>query len=501
MMGCCPFPDHNEKTPSFSVSSTKQVYYCFGCGKSGNIITYLRAMRGLSFPETIEWLASKASIIIPKNEMPRKEADQATAKRKEMVALNEIARKAFHSNLMKLPKSHAVWQYLQTRGFSDEVIKDFELGYAPDDWEKLAGLIQGRSKSLELASQVGLVRKRNKGTGFYDLFRNRLMFPIVSHKEECVGFGGRVLSKDDQPKYLNSPDSDVFHKGRLFYGLDKAAKYIRTADKVVIVEGYTDLIALYQAGIRCVVATLGTALTAQHARLLKRYTRNVYVLFDGDVAGRRAAERSLPILLTEGLFPKGLILPDKVDPDEYLKSEGPEALRKLLASSPDLFELILIENLKGFGGNASEKVQILEKLTPVLNSITDKRLLGLYLQSIAARLNVTPEWAWKSIKSSKPKEVHKPATARPNNESNQGVSDLPESLIDLSKATKVEIELINVCLLNEKALQMVIDYEVVSEMPTSAGAEVLGLILERYGQMPSKFGTLTAYLQSRVEPR
>ena len=249
------------------------------------------------------------------------------------------------------------------------------------------------------------------------------------------------------------------------------------------------------------VATLGTALTAQHAKLLKRYTRNVYVLFDGDGAGRSAAERSLPILLTEGLIPKGLILPDKVDPDEFLKAEGPEELRRLLSTSPDLFELILIENLKGFGGHASEKVQILEKLTPVLHSITDKRLLGLYLQSIAGRLNVTPEWAWKSIKNSKPKEPQQQATARQKTEDNQGVRELPESLIDLSKATKIEIELINVCLLNESALQMVIDYEAGAEMATATGAQVLGLIVERYGQMPSKFDTLTAYLQSRVEPR
>jgi DNA primase len=501
MMGVCPFPSHAEKTPSFSVSSSKQVYYCFGCQKSGNIITYLREMRGLSFPEAIEQLASKAGIPIPQDEMPRKEVDKAAAKKKEMVALNQIAKAAYHKSLMDLPRSHPVWQYLEKRGFSEEIIKEFELGYAPDDWEKLAGKLVSMSKSLDLAAQVGLVRKRNKGTGFYDLFRSRLLFPIVSHKDECVGFGGRVLSKEDQPKYLNSPDSDVFHKGRLFYGLNKAAKYIRSADKVVIVEGYTDLIALYQAGIRCVVATLGTALTAQHAKLLKRYTRNVYVLFDGDGAGRRAAERSLPILLSEGLFPKGLILPDKVDPDEFLKSQGADELKRLLGSSPDLFELILIENLKGFGGHASEKVQILEKLTPVLLSITDKRLLGLYLQSIAVRLNVTPEWAWKSIKSAKPKETRQPATARQNDEDNQGVRDLPERLIDLSKATKVEIELINVCLLNEKALQMVIDYEVGADMATQAGSEVLQLICERYGQMPSKFGTLAAYLQSRVEPR
>ena len=240
LMGICPFPDHIENTPSFSVSSSKQVYHCLGCQKSGNIITYLREMRGLSFPEAIEQLANKAGIPIPKDEMPRREVDKEVSRKKEMVALNEMARVAFHKNLMELPKSHAVWQYLQRREFSEEIIAEFELGYAPDDWEQLSKKIMGRSKSLELASQVGLVRKRNKGTGFYDLFRNRLMFPIVSHKDECVGFGGRVLSKEDQPKYLNSPDSDVFHKGRLFYGLDKAAKYIRSADKVVIVEGYTD---------------------------------------------------------------------------------------------------------------------------------------------------------------------------------------------------------------------------------------------------------------------
>lgn len=506
LMGRCPFPDHNEKTPSFSVSASKQVYHCFGCKKQGNIFHYLRDMRGLSFPEAVEYLANKASIPIPKDQKTVAESNEAKEKKRLLIRANHLAARFFAENLKKLPSTHPAAKYIASRGFSEEIIEQFLIGYAPNEWESLKNFLQQQKIPARIAEEVGLIKQRKTGDGHFDIFRNRLIFPIVSHKEEFVGFGGRVIDKDDKPKYLNSPDSEVFQKGSLFYGLNEAARYIRSEDHAVVVEGYTDYLALFQAGIRCVVATLGTALTEKHARLLKRYSKNVFVLFDGDEAGQNAATRSLEILLKQGLYPKGLTLRDNLDPDEFLKAHGPNELRQELAKAPDLFEQVFQRFREGYSGAATEKVQLIDRLAPILLSVEDRRLMDLYVESVARQLSLEVNFVWKALRQTRESQPETPRLKASSNKADifQEPREIPqqwvESTIDIGNASKVEIELINAALLNQRALEWVIESKAAEEMLTPNARKVLDIIAERYGQEPAKFDNLTAYLQTIVEP-
>ncbi|MEZ4871839.1 MAG: DNA primase [Bdellovibrionales bacterium] len=354
-LGLCPYPDHGEKTPSFSVSESKQVYYCFGCKKTGNAFTFLRDIMGLTFPEAVEHLAKRASIEMPKQAASQDQIDKNQREKREQSLLkkiNSLALQVFQKNLQTQPKNSMVSNYVESRGFNEEIIETFKLGYASPEWEHLAQVFREKSVPLGSAEKLGLI-KRSKNleksrTGYFDILRGRLIFPILSPTGDVVGFGGRIVNPDDKPKYLNSPESQLFHKGKTLYGLFETAKFIRSADFAIVVEGYTDLIALYSAGIKNVVATLGTALTIDHAKLLKRYSKNVVVLFDGDQAGRVAAEKSLPLLLKEGLYPKGFLLPENQDPDEYLKAHGAKILKDRLRKAPDLFQMVMDWHFRGY---------------------------------------------------------------------------------------------------------------------------------------------------------
>lgn len=328
-LGLCPFPDHKEKTPSFSVSESKQLYYCFGCKKAGNIFNFVEAIMGMNFPEAVEWLARQARIPIPEgthaDNQFRKSEDH---EKRTLLAINDFATKYFSDELARSHSSDEIKDYLKARGISANTVKSFRLGYSLNHWDKLSSLMASHQIPLPKAESLGLIRHRKEGQeGYYDIFRHRLMFPILGLDGSCLGFGGRIIG-EGEPKYLNSPESAVFHKGKIFYGLYESAKYIRAQDQVIVVEGYMDMLALFQAGIRNVVAPLGTALTSDQARLLKRFTRNVVMLFDGDSAGQMAAERSLPILLKEGLLPVGVTLPSDMDPDDFVQKYGASELQE-----------------------------------------------------------------------------------------------------------------------------------------------------------------------------
>ena len=301
-MGRCPFPDHKEKTPSFSVSEAKQVYHCFGCKKSGNVFTFLRDFSGFSYVEAIEFLADRSNIKIPEpeqNEQSQHQNDKhnlENAKKKSLAQVNRVAADFFKTNLARAKETDLISQYVKRRALNADTIKEFEIGFVDAEWEGLVQELNRKKISLALAEEAKLIRPRKEGNGFYDLFRERLLFPIHNLRGEVIAFGGRIYDQGE-PKYLNSPESLVFNKSKILYGLFQSAKYVRSEDAIVIVEGYMDMVTLYQAGIRNCVATMGTALTEEHAKLIKRMTPNVYVLFDSDDAGQAAAERSLGILL------------------------------------------------------------------------------------------------------------------------------------------------------------------------------------------------------------
>lgn len=512
-LGLCPFPNHKERTPSFSVNQDKQVYHCFGCKESGNLVTYLKVIRGMNFPEAIEFLAQRAGIPIPVEEQSSPVSQGQRDKKKTLFKINELASVFFHHQLLSLEGDHPVRAYLSRRGISPEAVALFQIGYAPDSWEALAQFLQERKVAANMAQDLGLIKARTQGkSGHFDLFRNRLMFPIISPSGQHIGFGGRVLSSEDQPKYLNSPESDIFHKGRILYGLHETAKFVRSEDQAIVVEGYTDFLALYMAGIRNVVATLGTALTENHARLLRRYTKNILVLFDGDSAGQMAAERSLPILLAQGLYPKAFSLPEKMDPDEFLKQAGVEAFREKLEKSQDLFIEIFQQKSRGVGRQASDKVKVLDQLAPILNSMIDFRLKDLYINEMALRWNVAPGWVKKSLSmGAKPSQPDsRPPSGRPQSAPGrplgpQKAPPSPEpapegSKIRLAGAPKAELWLVNAALINEEAWKMVQASEITDFISHEGVRRVLLRISELYGQMPNKFDSLTSLLMAEVDP-
>lgn len=513
--GLCPFPDHKEKTPSFSVSETKQLYHCFGCKKSGNVFTFVEAMQGFTFPEAVEFLANRAQIPIPEDNRDEAFVSQSQELKKQLYRINRFAKTFYQQQLEKLPNDSAVKKYLDDRGLKPETVAFFELGLAPDGWTSLVDQLEKQKIPVALAEEAGLAKSRGQGkNGNYDMFRDRLMFPILSHTGETIAFGGRILG-EGQPKYLNSPESLVFHKGRVFYGLHETAKFIRSADQAIVVEGYMDFLALYQAGFTNVVATLGTAMTADHARMIKRYTKNVLVLFDGDDAGMHAAERSLPILLQEGLYPRSLILPDRYDPDEFIQEKGVPALKALLDKAPELFSWVMDRVFHGFQATHAEKVQIVDRVAPILKVTVDTRLRDLFQRELSERLSVPPGWLYKALQGNSsessnrapaPQSQMAPAAAPvAQKETNQQAYQAPQTgaipaKIRIEKAPRAELELLNLAIKNEQHLKEIMGLQIVDQMQNAGVRETFCLLFQLYGQMPNEFDKLNVSLLDRVEP-
>lgn len=406
-MGRCPFPDHQEKTASFSMSEAKQVYHCFGCKKSGNIFTFLRDYNGMNFPEALEYLADRAGIIVPvaTNEN-NDQYSQIQDKKKQILKLNKTAAHFFRETLKRSAPDQSISQYILKRKLKPETLEEFQIGYAPTEWDRLTthlekSQILGNLSGLQilnLSEEAKLIKARKEGHGFFDLFRDRLMFPIISPSGEVLAFGGRIHDQGE-PKYLNSPESPVFSKSKILYGLAQTAKYIRSEDCVVVVEGYMDLVSLYQAGLKNVAASMGTALTVEHAKLIKRMTNNVVVLFDGDEAGQMAAERSLTILLSQGLYPRGLVLTEAKDPDEFINKFGLDEMNKKIQKSSDLFNVVLQSWMIDYRGEASQKIKLVDRLKPVFDAITDSRLRSLYGDDLSLKMNVTKDWLRSALNS------------------------------------------------------------------------------------------------------
>ena len=344
-MGLCPF--HGEKSPSFSVSPTKQFYYCFGCGAKGNAIGFLMEHAGMSFIEAVKDLAQQTGMQIPEDEASPQDRERAAQQRQKQVTLNTVLEKAAHAYIQQLKITPRAVSYLKNRGLSGEIAKTFGLGYAPEGWRALAGVFADYADAMLVES--GLVIEHADEVGAdgevkrYDRFRDRIMFPIRNVKGETIGFGGRVLDKGE-PKYLNSPETPVFSKGRELYGLFEARTAIRVAGYVLVTEGYMDVVALAQLGFANAVATLGTACTPDHVLKLFRFTDSVVFSFDGDGAGRRAARKALDAALplaTDTRSVKFLFLPTEHDPDSFIRENGSEAFAKAVKEAVPLSRFLI----------------------------------------------------------------------------------------------------------------------------------------------------------------
>lgn len=335
--GLCPF--HQEKTPSFTVDPERGFYHCFGCGEGGDIFSFVMKREGLSFPEALRLLARRAGVQIDSDPM-------ATEKRKRRELLeraNEIARDHFRRNLFKHPAAEHARRYISGRGFSRAMLDRFQMGFALDSWEDLLSKLASEGINATVAEEAGLVKAGDRG-GHYDTFRNRIIFPIMDMSARVIGFGGRTLDPENPAKYLNSPETPLFHKRRAVYGLDVARDAIVAEKRALIVEGYTDVISLHQAGIENAVAGLGTALTTQQLDLLGRYADEVVLVYDADAAGARAALNNLEVVEGAEIAASLIVLPENTDPDEFVRENGPDAFRDLLDEriSPIEYQLRMV---------------------------------------------------------------------------------------------------------------------------------------------------------------
>ena len=481
--GLCPFPEHKEKTPSFCVSAEKQLYHCFGCQRSGNIYTFCREMMGLSFVESVKYLAQKASISLPQESAP----DPSGINRKAMKSLNGAVKDIYKKNLLSLSSSHFAKKYCRKRGLSEKFIAEFEIGYAASHLHITDTL---QKQDLSKAQTLGLIKQDSQTKKYYDTFRNRLIFPIHSRTNDVVGFGGRALGENQVPKYLNSSESPVFNKKKILYGLHKSARFIRQAGFCIVVEGYMDFLALYQSGITHVTATLGTAFTPFHARLLLQSTSHVTLLFDGDEAGQKAAQKSLPILLAEGIKPRAFFLSENLDPDDYLKQKGVDELKKQIHKAPCLLTLILDKHLRNFQGRADEVVRCIDEVGPIIAVTKDVRLKELYIQDLAQKLGKTEPWVGRQIA----RLNHSPEFALTQQEI------LESSKISLKQAPEVELTLLHLALQSPHHLKTILEAQILPLLSHAGVRELFCQWQERMKEKtPSDWSSWMAILMTLVD--
>ena len=389
----CPF--HHEKTPSFIVSQQKQIFHCFGCQAGGNAFGFLMKYDRLEFPEAVETLAKKAGVLIPRDE--RQIKNQGISQ--ELHKINEIAAD-FYSNLLHSPEGAAALNYLKKRGMSPETIRAFRLGYAPDKWDGLLNYLRSKNIPLSLIEKAGLIIAKDN-SGYYDRFRQRVIVPISDVRNRIIAFGARVLD-NSLPKYINSPETAVYSKSKTLFGLNLSKEAIITQDCAVIVEGYFDLIAPFQAGITNIAASCGTALTTEQARLLKRYSRNIVMIYDADDAGQSATMRSLELLVEEDMNVKVVRLEKGYDPDAYIRHSGPEGFRDLITGAKDSVDYML-DTLKAKYDPAdiSQKARIASEILPLVAKFKNEILKSEYLKKLSRELGVSESSLTAEIKKTK----------------------------------------------------------------------------------------------------
>ncbi|MBN1613412.1 MAG: DNA primase [Deltaproteobacteria bacterium] len=391
-LGLCPF--HKEKTASFTVNSDKQIFYCFGCGEGGNVISFMMKAANLTFPEAVRALAEKTGVVIPRREMNR-EQKAALTKMEQIRKLNEKAAAFFVRDLF-LETGSGARSYLRDRGIGDEAVRVFRIGYAPEGWRHLRDLLEREKIPLGLAEQAGLiVQKTGDAPGGYDRFRQRLIFPIEDAGGQVIAFGGRLIGSGE-PKYLNSPESPLYVKGRNLYGLSKTKEEIRRSGCAILVEGYFDLISLWNAGIKNVVATLGTALTREQVRLIRRYTLQVVASFDPDEAGRKALVRCLELLLSENVEGKVLMLPEGYDPDDYVRTFGKESFLDRVNDALPMVDYY-IDHFIGGNQSLQKDRDTLTAAIALLSRIEDALQRNLFVKRISETLGVDQDLLKREI--------------------------------------------------------------------------------------------------------
>ena len=397
----CPF--HSEKTPSFFISPDRQIWHCFGCGEGGDIFGFVMKMEGMEFPEALRVLAQKAGVKLAYR-------DPALASQKtKLLDICKVAADFYHQVLLDSPVAKLAREYLKKRQLADDTVDLFKLGYAPDAWEILNKFLLQKGFKEDDIFLVGLTIKKEKGVGFYDRFRNRLMFPISDVHGNIIGFGGRWLGADkaEAAKYINSPQTLIYNKSAVLYGIDRAKDEIRKKKRVIIVEGYMDMLASYEAGVQNVVASSGTALTASQVKLIRRYTNNIAFAFDTDIAGEDASKRGIDVALAQDLEVKIITLPFGKDPDELIRKDK-KAWSEAIAKAQSIMEYYFASALKKADLNKVEhKKKVASTLLSVIAKLGDSVEQAHYVQKLADILKVKEDLLWDKLKQVKKKVEHK----------------------------------------------------------------------------------------------
>ena len=382
--GLCPF--HNEKTPSFVVSPAKQMFRCFGCGEGGDVISFLMKYDNIDFTDALKVLADRVNISL--DEAKSEINDKKKKLKNRIYELNRDAAFYYHNNLLT---NKQAYDYILQRGINRKTIKSFGLGYSLNSWDGLLSYLKSKKYSEEEIEKAGLIIKQKDGTRYYDRFRNRIMFPIINTRGKVIGFGGRVKDKLQQPKYLNSPDTPVFLKGMNLYGLNSAVKHSRNS-KIILVEGYMDVISLYQSGINYCVASLGTALTPSQAQLLNRYSSEVYICYDSDNAGINAADKAIEILKDEGVNAKVIILPNCKDPDEYINKYGKDDFESLIDKSLSYIDFkIYLKKRKYDLKTVDGKIGFTKEIAHILNQVSSPIEMDAYINKISIETDISAQ--------------------------------------------------------------------------------------------------------------
>ena len=416
MFGLCPF--HSEKTPSFSVSPDKQIYHCFGCGKGGGVINFIMEIENLSFPEAVEFLAKRAGM-----PMPEEENDRESRKRSRMLALNRDAARFFYAQL-STAQGGAARDYMAKRRIGPATAKNFGIGFAPDTWDSLEKAMREKGYTDFEMFDAGLVRKGKKG-GYYDTFRNRLMFPVIDVRGNVIGFSGRILG-DGEPKYMNSPETLVFNKSRNLFALNLAKK--SKSGYIILSEGNIDVVSLHQAGFDSAVASLGTSLTAEQARLISRYTNQVIIAYDNDGAGIKAAQRAIGILEKLDLKVKVLRLSGAKDPDEFIKLKGADAFRNLLEASENQIDYRLRSVTDKYDLSVDEqKVEFLKEASDLVARLPGSVERQVYAMRVAAMVGISAEVVTKEVERRRKKLVTQASRSEARQQSRPGQQLQPEN--------------------------------------------------------------------------
>jgi DNA primase len=485
---CCPF--HNEKTPSFTVSQVKQFYHCFGCGAHGNAVSFLMDYDHMDFVEAIEELAHMAGLEVPR------EAGSETAAQPPTQPLYALLDKASHyyrQQLRSHPQASRAIDYLKQRGLTGDIAARFEIGFAPPGWDNLAHALGTDAAARKALLETGLLIERPDGSGYYDRFRDRIQFPIRDRRGRTVGFGGRVLG-DETPKYLNSPESPVFHKGRELYGLYEARKAVRRLERILVVEGYMDVVALAQFGIDYAVATLGTATTSDHLEQLYRTVPEVVFCFDGDRAGRAAAWRALEnalSVLTDGREARFLFLPEGEDPDTLVRKAGKEAFEQQIAQSTHLSDF-LFDHLSTQVDTTSidGRARLVELARPLLGRLPD----GIFRQLMVERL--------AEIARTDSHHVANRIGKAPENRSGTADTFPKQTSLHASSGAKSPVRQAIAILLYQPELAQATEIPMIPEPDAIPGVTLLLELLELLRRQPSlNAGAILEHWRGREEAR